>query len=209
MSFIEIKNKNYRVGIHLEKRDAALVELTKSAREKTGEQTLMKHLFPPHGKSWNYAESGKPFLPESNLDLSFSHSENLTVCQLSSSISCGIDVQHYREKILRVKEKFLHSAELLFAEGLSEKEQVSMLTAMWSAKEVLYKMYGKGFIDYLNTFTIQPFRQSDPLMTATADFGSGPKEFYLRLFFEESYVLVFHHGITTLDPDDIIHLPHF
>ena len=209
MSFIEIKNKNYRVGIHLEKRDTSLIELSKTAREKTGEQALMKQLFPPHGKSWNYAESGKPFLPKSNVDLSFSHSENLTVCQLSSSISCGIDVQHYRDKILRVKEKFLNSSELPFTEGLSEKEQVPMLTAMWSAKEVLYKIYGKGFIDYLNAFTIFPFSQSDPLIRADADFGGGFREFYLRLFFEESYVLVFHHGITTLDPDDIIHLPHF
>jgi hypothetical protein len=209
LSFIEIKNKSYRVGIHVENRDAALVDLTKTAREKSGERELMKHLFPPHGKVWSYTESGKPVLRQSGLDLSFSHSENITVCQLSPSISCGIDIQHYREKILRVKDKFLNAAELLFSESMSEKEQIPLLTAMWSAKEVLYKMYGKGFIDYLNKFTIHPFRQSDSLIIATADFGYGPREFYLRLLFEESYVIVFHHGIATLDPDDIIHLPHF
>ncbi len=207
MGFIEIRNKHYRVGIHLEKGLAEPVRLTKSVREKSGEHELMKHLFPPDGKSWSYLESGKPFLPQSELDLSFSHSENITACQLSSSISCGIDIQHYREKMLRVKEKFLNSEEIPFVESLSEKEQISMLTAMWSAKEVLYKMYGKGFIDYLNTFTILPFRRSDPIMVANADFGDGQREFYLRLFFEESYVLVFHHGIPNLDPDDIIRLP--
>jgi hypothetical protein len=209
LHFIEIKNKNYRVAIHLENRDGKCLISGKSAREKSGELHLMKTLFPPDGKRWSYTESGKPFLPQSALDLSFSHSENITVCQLSECISCGIDIQHYREKILRVKDKFLNAAELLFAESLSEKEKIPMLTAMWSAKEVLYKLYGKGFIDYLNKFTIHPFRRTDPLITARADFGEGIRTFYLRVFFEESYVLVFHHGIATLAPDDITHLPHF
>jgi phosphopantetheinyl transferase len=166
-------------------------------------------MFPPEGRSWDYLPSGKPFFPDSNTDLSLSHSENITVCQISDSLQCGIDIQHLREKIIRVKEKFLNPVELDFVNVIPADEQAPLLTAMWSCKEALFKMYGVGFIDYVNLFTIHPFAVTAPLIRASADLGEGLRDYYFRLFITSSFVLVFHHGLPKLNTDDIIHLPHF
>ncbi len=209
MNFIELNHSSYRVGLHVGTINNSAQRAGKIQREKSGEKELLKLMLPPLGKNWEYLPSGKPFFPNSTTDLSLSHSENLTVCQLSDSIKCGIDIQHFREKIIRVKDKFLNEKELNFVQEINEGEQVKMLTAMWSCKEVLFKMYGTGFIDYINLFTIHPFVAPDGIIKATADLGDGFREYYFRLFLTTSFALVFHHGFPNLEPDDIIRLPHF
>lgn len=207
MKFFEIRHANYRVGIFWQTSDLLSERGLKSLREKSGEKELIKLMFPPDGRNWEYLPSGKPFFPASETDLSLSHSENITACQVSGSLRCGIDIQHFREKIIRVKEKFLNRRELSFINLTPLHEQTPILTVMWSCKEALFKMYGEGFIDYLNLFTVLPFSLTDSIVIANADLGDGLRDYYFRLFVTASFVLVFHHGLPKLTPDDITNLP--
>ncbi|QNL20809.1 4'-phosphopantetheinyl transferase superfamily protein [Hyphobacterium sp. CCMP332] len=81
-------------------------------------------------------QEGKPYLRESTLHVSLSHNKNIAAVMFSN-YSCGIDVELFREKIIRIQDKFLTT---------KEKKQFSQnipaLTLIWSAKESVYKMLG-------------------------------------------------------------------
>lgn len=81
-------------------------------------------------------EVGRPYLKESSLHISLSHNQNIAAVMFSTE-SCGIDVELFREKIIRVQRKFLNKDEL---EAYSD--EVKFLTLIWSAKESIYKMLG-------------------------------------------------------------------
>jgi phosphopantetheinyl transferase len=169
---------------------------SKKEIENAGKQVLINHIFPDEINTWSYEESGKPYFDHRTEALSFSHSGDVFACQISNKIACGIDVQHYREKITRVAEKYLNEKELEFVSSIPEIDQIKILTAMWSCKEALYKMYGKGFIDYINRFTIQPFKPISGIVVATADFGNGWQDYHFHIEFTDTFVLAFH----TLSP---------
>ena len=160
--------------------------------EHAGKQALIGHIFLDGENTWSYAESGKPYFDHRPEALSFSHSGDVFACQISNKITCGIDVQHYREKITRVAEKYLNEKELQFVSTVTEMDQIKTLTAMWSCKEALYKMYGKGFIDYINLFVVHPFQPVSGMITATADFGNGWQDYYFHIEFTDTFVLAFH-----------------
>lgn len=163
---------------------------SKKEREKAGQTELIRRLLGTE-EAWDYEESGKPFFVNREEQLSFTHSENVYACQISRSMACGIDVQHYREKIVRVAEKFLNPAELAFVETVIPGQRLRTLTAMWSCKEALYKIHGAGFIDYVNRFNIHPFIPVSGMVQATADLGAGPCLYHFHVEFTDTYVLAF------------------
>lgn len=191
MGFRQIIGNNFKVGIWVESAISKDVDTSKKEREKNGQTQLINNIFPNETNVWDYEESGKPYFTNRPEKLSFSHSENVFVCQISETMECGIDVQHYREKILRVPEKFLNQVELDFVNNIENEKKLKVLTAMWSCKETLYKVYGKGFIDYLNLFTIHPFELVSGSLTATADLGDGNKTYLIHVEFTDTFVLAF------------------
>lgn len=174
---------------------------SKKEREKVGQMALIQHLF-GSPEPWEYEDSGKPYFLHRNQQVSFSHSDNVYACQVADDMLCGIDVQHYREKITRVAEKFLNNNELAFVADVPEPDRIKTLTAMWSCKEALYKMHGAGFIDYVNLFTVHPLTPSTGIVQATADLGSGNQTYSFWVEFTDTYVLAFHTLSATLPTHD-------
>lgn len=202
MSFSQIQSVDFRVGIWVDSPVLKDAGTSKKDREKAGQLQLINNLFPNDEPLWGYEESGKPYFINRAENLSFSHSENVYACQVSEKIACGIDVQHYREKILRVPEKFLNQTELDFVNQTSTDKKLKVLTAMWSCKETLYKMHGQGFIDYLNLFTIHPFEPVSGMLSATADLGNGNKTYHIHVEFTDTFVLAFHTLLPLLPAND-------
>ncbi len=81
-------------------------------------------------------QEGKPYLRESTLHVSLSHNKNIAAVMFSN-YSCGIDVELFREKIIRIQDKFLSEQE-----RKQFSQDISALTLIWSAKESVYKMLG-------------------------------------------------------------------
>lgn len=101
-----------------------------------------------------YNEAGKPFLPNMKYNLSITHTGDYVGVILHPACSVGIDVERFRDKILRVKDRFLTDFEQAFVET---KMQLQQMTIMWCVKEALYKMLGDSSIDLKNEVQIQPF----------------------------------------------------
>lgn len=102
-------------------------------------------------------ENGKPILLNLPYKISLSHSYDYAAVMISRTKEVGIDIEIIKEKIDRVKHKFLSDDELSFIE---DKHNLDHLYACWCAKEALYKLNGKketSFKDniHLNTFVYQ------------------------------------------------------
>ncbi len=98
-------------------------------------------------------EFGKPYLPDSSLHISLSHSADKAAVIISPK-SVGIDIQYFTEKIKRIERKFMREEE---SACLSENNEIPHLHVFWGAKESLYKAYGKREIDFKKHLLVTPF----------------------------------------------------
>jgi 4'-phosphopantetheinyl transferase len=84
-----------------------------------------------------YDDKGKPYLAKDNRHISISHSHNKLAIIINEHESTGIDIELIRDKVLKIKHKFLSESELKDA-----NDDVDKLLIYWAAKETLYKIYG-------------------------------------------------------------------
>jgi 4'-phosphopantetheinyl transferase len=81
-----------------------------------------------------YKASGKPIINEGHI--SVSHSKNKIIIGLSEAHNLGIDIEFYKEKIHRIKHKFLAPFEI----RNFDTSNTDILTIIWSIKEAVYKL---------------------------------------------------------------------
>lgn len=107
-------------------------------------------------------EAGKPLIPGANLSLS--HTAEFAAAMLSNSCAVGIDLEMVNPKVERIAYKFLRDDEI---EAIAATEKIEKLILYWSAKEALYKLYGKGEIAFTTQLLIDPFTlQQQGILTA-------------------------------------------
>ncbi len=90
-------------------------------------------------------EYNKPFLKGSDYHISISHSNDLFAFMISKEV-CGVDIQYYTAKTDIIKSKFVNENELLALE--TKKDKFTWLHYIWSAKEAVYKAYGKKQLSF-------------------------------------------------------------
>ena len=98
--------------------------------------------------------NGKPYLPDFPYEISLTHSYDYAGVMLSTAGLCGIDLEIVKEKVVRIKDKFLKPEELDFIDPAHEVDQ---LYACWSAKEAVYKLQGNKGVSFLQDMQIKPF----------------------------------------------------
>jgi phosphopantetheinyl transferase len=95
------------------------------------------------------SHSKKPLLSNHEFHFSISHCGDFAAAIVSENRNVGIDVELITPKMGLIKNKFLNQQEL----KLLESYQLSfinyqLLTLFWSAKEAIFKWYGKGKVDF-------------------------------------------------------------
>lgn len=97
--------------------------------------------------------NGKPYLPHYPYDISFTHSYDYAGLIMSQKGPCGIDLEIIKDKVLRIKEKFMKPNELAFIQN----DNIEQLYACWCAKEAVYKLQGNKGTSFRENMTILPF----------------------------------------------------
>ncbi len=121
-------------------------------------KTLAEH-FPV--EEIKIADNKKPFLSDNLFHFSISHCGNYAAAIIHEQQPVGIDIELVTPRIHTISPKFLHIIE---REYLSEFKHMPGLyleleTVIWSAKEAVFKWYGKGKVDFKNHITLsQPIR---------------------------------------------------
>lgn len=92
-------------------------------------------------------EHGKPLLPDLPFDVSISHTEGYAAILLGAG-RLGVDVQHYKPNVLKVRDRFLDENELEMA------QDIETTTLFWAAKEAIYKYNAQPGLDFKEPITI-------------------------------------------------------
>lgn len=116
--------------------------------------------FPLHLLS--VSTSKKPFLLNERYHFSVSHCGDFAAVIISEKSSTGIDVELVTPKIAKIKNKYLGSNELSLFENSGHGEtDLKWLTLFWSAKEAMFKWYGKGSVDFKKNMIIEQLSIDD------------------------------------------------
>ncbi len=99
-----------------------------------------------------YDDKGKPYLADDNRHISISHSHDKLAIIVNEQESTGIDIELIRDKVIKIKHKFLSATELQ-----NTNDDVEKLLICWAAKETLYKIYGLKDVDFIEHLAIKPF----------------------------------------------------
>lgn len=99
-------------------------------------------------------KNGKPFLYNSPLHISYSHTEKFAAAIVHREKPCGIDMEHIQEKMVRVSSRFLSDAELL-----NTGDDLEKICIYWCAKEAMYKLYNLKNTEFKGNLKVSPFEK--------------------------------------------------
>lgn len=134
-----------------------------------------------------YDEFGKPHLNDGKY-ISITHSFTFSAIIISSQ-KAGIDIEKQREKIILIADKFCDSE----LENLKQNQNnyIKKLTAIWGAKEAIFKIKNEKGISFKNHIQVQPFEIEDAKTKASFYFNSNSELFDIHFIEIENYVLVY------------------
>ena len=162
-------NQDTKLGIwHIEEPESFFLEkvpLKKNVthpfkrRQHLAGRYLLSYLFPDFPvEEILIADTRQPFLAGEQYHFSISHCGSYAAAIVSGSSRVGVDIEMITPRIERVADKFLNEGEIhffnedyaLFLEqwGLRGRIEQEFQTLIWSAKEALFKWYGKGELDF-------------------------------------------------------------
>ena len=101
-------------------------------------------------------EYGKPYLEDSDYSVSFSHTKNFVAVILSKNNFIGIDIETKMNQAFRIKSKFLSAKELIEVKNNERKA-----TILWSAKEAIYKAYGKKELIFKKDMQLETWQKEN------------------------------------------------
>ncbi|MEO6405684.1 MAG: 4'-phosphopantetheinyl transferase superfamily protein [Ferruginibacter sp.] len=119
---------------------------------------LLKVMFPDFPLSLILiADTNKPFLENEAYHFSISHCGNYAAVIVSSKNRVGVDIEIIQPKVERIKNKFLSMEEL----NTLVPANLQSLTLSWSCKEVMFKWYGLGQIDFKKDLLLENISASE------------------------------------------------
>lgn len=128
--------------------------------------------------------NGKPYPINNSSEISITHDRGI-VGLIKSTNPCGIDIQQITPKVNRVKSKFINENDIYWT---SEKEKD--LTALWCAKEALYKINGDPNIFFKEHMIIEESGEENILIGKIIH-PEYRKDYKMKVHFIENYCLVY------------------
>lgn len=134
-----------------------------------------------------YDNKGKPHLENDPRHISLSHSHDKLAIIVNENEATGIDIELIRDKVIKIKHKFLSPPEL--AETGNDVEK---LLIYWAAKETLYKIYGLKEVDFITNLFVKPFNKHNlGTIIGEINLPDFKKTFELNYQFIDNYILVY------------------
>jgi 4'-phosphopantetheinyl transferase len=133
-------------------------------------------------------DAGKPHLRDSIFHVSISHTENYAAA-IAHPNPCGIDVQRIVPRIRRLTGKFVGLGERI---QLTPEFELLQLHLIWSAKEAMYKAFGRGQLDFKDHLFVDfgPFTAKTTKGTAFLKKGKAEMLFDLDFMAFDDFVMV-------------------
>jgi 4'-phosphopantetheinyl transferase len=122
-------------------------------REWVTVRAALRKINPLSNPDITYNENGKPFLVDDR-PLSISHSGPFVALMTGHTSALGIDIEEIHPRIERLALKFVNAEESIFIDQINRQHKLHVL---WGAKEVLFKIYSKGNVDFRKDLCVSKF----------------------------------------------------
>jgi 4'-phosphopantetheinyl transferase len=192
-----IKTDNYQLGLwHITESAeelASFLVLTESNNFSKDSRNLhwlaarvlLKHLLGGNTFDLLKTDTGKPYLPDDDIEISLSHSGDYAAAIICNKEETGVDIEKIDPRIYRIAHKFLNDFDKSF---LTENDLVGHYL-VWNAKEVLFKYYSKGAVDFRKHLFIDLSNRKKNELTATIKKEDFNAEISIQFKIEGEYVL--------------------
>jgi 4'-phosphopantetheinyl transferase EntD len=121
-------------------------------REWVTVRTALHALLPGENQSISYDSHGKPTL-YGDRSISISHSGEFIAVMIAEGSRIGIDIEVIHPRIETLSRKFVNERERDFI----NQDVFEKLHIIWGAKEVLFKVYSLGGLDFRKDMLVEPF----------------------------------------------------
>lgn len=128
---------------------------------------------------------GKPYLVGTDWQLSLTHTIDYVAAVMHSTQALGIDIEKPSEKLRKIASRIMSENEVQDANNDLEK-----LCIYWSAKEALYKLYGKKKVDFKQNLFISPFQKGESKIVGRLKTNEIDEEYGIFIENIAEYVLV-------------------
>ena len=125
-------------------------------------------------------DHGKPYLVNSTMQISLSHSYDYAAVIISKDKKVGVDIELIKHRIKSIKHKFLSDLEL------AQKQigdNTNGLYVSWCAKEAIYKWNGRKGLEFKQHIHIKPFKlKEEGTLQALVELPEGTKALDVNYF---------------------------
>jgi 4'-phosphopantetheinyl transferase len=155
---------------------------------------LLAEMMPGMNLSIDYDENGKPHLrnsisEEKTFHISVSHTKNYVAVIVSEKNAVAIDVELLHPRIEKIAYKFISDEEMKY---LPADNPLQHYYLVWSAKECLFKMHGRGEMLFKENLLVKPFEIStEGTLSAKIKKDNLDKDFVLKYEFLNDLLLVY------------------
>ena len=157
-------------------------------KEKLAERALLNEIF-PEKLYLGHHDNGKPYLQNTAMEISISHTNRFVAILLHPDEDLGIDIECLDRDFSAVEKKALSEDEL---EDLDERKKNLQLAIYWCAKEAIYKRMSISGVDFAEQIEVERFNPHDEgEIDATFYYKDGTEEeFELEYMTFDNHVMV-------------------
>ncbi|MBX2815430.1 MAG: 4'-phosphopantetheinyl transferase superfamily protein [Saprospiraceae bacterium] len=142
---------------------------------------------------------GKPYLQDhAHIQVSLSHTTGYAALAISAQ-PVGVDIQRPVDKITRIAHKFLNSTELAYHDPMT----VEQLHVYWGAKETLYKIYGRGRVEFRRHLALSPLDLETKTILGRIEMPDHQTTVMCRYAITHDFILVYGYEEALLAPPQI------
>ena len=123
-------------------------------REWLAVRVLLKELCGEE-KKIGYLPSGKPYLEDGSMRVSFSHTKGYVAVAVHPFAEVGVDIEQYGTRVQKVASRFIREDERV---SIASGDEIYGLLLHWSAKETMFKLMEEEAVDFVSHLHIHPFQ---------------------------------------------------
>ncbi|MCY7352443.1 MAG: 4'-phosphopantetheinyl transferase superfamily protein [Cytophagaceae bacterium] len=127
---------------------------------------------------------GKPRLVRYDGHLSLTHTARFAAAVLHPTRAVGIDLEPVSDKLQRVVPRVLSPAEIAHAAADPQR-----LAIYWTAKEAIYKLYGRRGLSFRDHLFIEPFADGAGSVVGQLTFAGLKQSFLIEVRYGDGQVL--------------------
>ncbi|MBQ5434953.1 MAG: 4'-phosphopantetheinyl transferase superfamily protein, partial [Bacteroidales bacterium] len=126
-------------------------------KEKLATRALLNEIF-PEKLYLGHHDNGKPYLQNTAMEISISHTSRFVAILLHPDEDLGIDIESLDRDFSAVEKKALSEDEI---DDLDDRKKNLQLAIYWCAKEAIYKRMSVSDVDFAEQIEVERFNPRD------------------------------------------------